>query len=129
MSVILLDIPQLFLLASHSHLQFGRKTHNKEQADIPVLPDGLCNAATPTIIVSSKCDNPPVSWQVSREKVETVSNRFDGLECFQTTKNAPETHKRCISVILRAIALRRLGKRFKVIDEPWMSTIAVFSLS
>ena len=72
--------------------------------------DSLSNAAVPTILVSTKCDNPPTRWEVDHEAVEIVCNKFEGTESFQTSASAPETHKRCISVILKNIALKRSGK-------------------
>ena len=63
----------------------------------------------PTVLVSAKCDNALTSWEVDQEKVESFCNTLD-LESFQTSISAPETHKRCISVILRNIMLERRRK-------------------
>lgn len=69
----------------------------------------LSDAAIPTILVSNKCDNPPSYWKIGRERVEVMCNTYEGTESIQTSVTAPETHKRCISVILRNIALKRSG--------------------
>ena len=84
-------------------------------ADVSDYQDRLSDAAIPTILVSNKCDNPPSYWKVGRERVEVVCNTYEGTESFQTSATAPETHKRCISVILRNIALKRSGKPL----DPW----------
>ena len=41
---------------------------------------------------------------------------MDGVESFQTSSAAPETHKRCLSVILRNILLDRAGRSTA---DPW----------
>ena len=64
----------------------------------------------PTALVSSKCDNPPTSWDVDPCKIEGACSNIEGVESFQTSATAPETHKRCVSVILRNIAAGRDGK-------------------
>lgn len=66
----------------------------------------------PTVLVSSKCDNPSDSWKVDARKVEGFCNRLEGVESFQTSATAPETHKRCVSVILRNISVAKSGKRW-----------------
>ena len=71
--------------------------------------EALANDAVPTVLVSAKCDNAFTSWEVDQEKVESFCNTLD-LESFQTSISAPETHKRCISVILRNIMLERRRK-------------------
>lgn len=68
--------------------------------------EALANDAVPTVLVAAKCDNAFTSWEVDQEKVESFCNTLD-LESFQTSISAPETHKRCISVILRNIMLER----------------------
>ncbi|KAL8822644.1 MAG: hypothetical protein Q9191_006622 [Dirinaria sp. TL-2023a] len=81
-----------------------------ESADGRDNQDRLSDAAIPTILVSNKCDNPPSYWKVGHERVELLCSTYEGTESFQTSATAPETHKRCISVILRHIALKRSGK-------------------
>ena len=68
--------------------------------------EALVNEAVPTVLVSAKCDNPFKSWEVDQEKVENFCNTLN-VESFQTSISAPETHKRCISVILRNIMMER----------------------
>lgn len=71
--------------------------------------EALSNDAVPTILVSTKCDNPAESWEVDQDEIERFCSTMQGLETFQTCASAPETHKRCISVLLRNIMLGRLG--------------------
>ena len=64
----------------------------------------------PTVLVSSKCDNPPSSWEVDACRMEGFCDGLEGVESFQTSATAPETHKRCVSIILRIITSERSGK-------------------
>ena len=59
--------------------------------------------AIPSILVASQCDNPTSSWQVDHRTIDGPWQEKDGTESFQTSVTSPETHKRCISVILRNI--------------------------
>ena len=72
--------------------------------------DAFSRAAIPTILVSSKCDKPTDSWEVDIGKIQAFCQKFEGVELFQTSANSPETHKRCVSVILRHITTDRYGK-------------------
>ena len=76
---------------------------------IGLFLEALSGDAIPTVLVSTKCDNPFKSWKVSQEGVEELCNAFRGLEIFKTSTSAPETHKRCISVILRNIMMEPRG--------------------
>ncbi len=75
------------------------------------LLDALSKDRIPTIVVASNCDHSPKTWQVDHGKVERLCSRFQGVECFQTSISIPETHKRCVSIILRNVMLERNGKR------------------
>ncbi|KAL8797233.1 MAG: hypothetical protein Q9195_000700 [Heterodermia aff. obscurata] len=77
---------------------------------VPYVLSAFSKAALPTVLVSSKCDNPPNSWEVDAGKVEGFCTQLDGVESFQTSATAPETHKRCVSVILRNIIAESPGK-------------------
>ena len=74
------------------------------------LLDALSKDRVPTIVVASRCDHPPKSWRVDHGKVEKLCNRFEGVECFQTSISLPDTHKRCLSIILRNVMLERNGE-------------------
>ena len=75
------------------------------------------NEAVPTVLVSAKCDSPFNMWEVDQEKVEDFCNTLD-VESFQTSITAPETHKRCISVILRNIMMER-RREFPICPGSW----------
>lgn len=72
--------------------------------------DACSNIGIPTVLISTKCDNPRKAWQIDQRVVEEICNTMDGVESFQTSANSPETHKRCVSVILRKIMSERAGK-------------------
>lgn len=69
--------------------------------------DSLSQETIPTIVVASNCDRPPKAWQAEYAKVEKLCTSFENIDCYQTSLNAPETHKRCVSVILRNVILDR----------------------
>ena len=71
--------------------------------------EALSNEAIPTLLVSTKCDNPSKLWEVDQDMVEGLCSDLHDLEIFQTSASAPETHKRCISVLLRNIMLNQHG--------------------
>ncbi len=75
-----------------------------------ITAGGLSKASLPTVLVSSKCDKPTKTWEVDHEMVEELTDNFRRVESFQTSATAPETHKRCISVILRNISSKRSRK-------------------
>lgn len=75
------------------------------------LPDALSKDHVPTIVVASNCDHSPKSWRIDHGKIERLCARFSGVECFQTSISIPETHKRCVSIILRNVMLERNGKQ------------------
>ena len=72
--------------------------------------DALVNDDVPTIVVASNCDHSPRSWRVEYENIERICKKFPGIECFKTDIGVPETHKRCVSIILRNIMQERHGK-------------------
>lgn len=75
-----------------------------------LMLDACSNIAIPTVLISSKCDNPRKAWQIDQRMIEGLCNTMDGVESFQTSANSPETHKRCVSVILRKIMSERAGE-------------------
>lgn len=72
--------------------------------------DSLSNAAIPTILVSSKCDNNRKAWQIDQRMIERTCSTIGGIESFQTSASSPETHKRCISIVLRKVLSARDGE-------------------
>ena len=64
----------------------------------------------PTVLVSSKRDNSSALGEADASKIEGICKRLDGIESFQTSATAPETHKRCVSVILRNITAKKQGE-------------------
>ena len=79
--------------------------------------DSLRKDGIPTIVVASHCDHAPKAWRVEYEKIEKLCLRFKDIECFQTSINVSETHKRCVSIILRNVMLERHGKQPEVTVE------------
>ena len=71
--------------------------------------EALSKDDTPTVLVSAKSDSPRGSWEVDHDMVEELCSTA-GIECFPVSLSAPETHKRCISIILRKIMVKRRGE-------------------
>lgn len=86
--------------------------------------EALTQEAVPTVLVSTKCDTPLESWEVDQDKVEEFCSTLQGLETFQTSATAPETHKRCISVILRNIMLERRGRSRSPAFPPYLQSLS-----
>lgn len=76
--------------------------------------DSLSNAAIPTILVSSKCDNNRKAWQIDQREIESTCSTIGGIASFQTSASSPETHKRCVSVVLRKVLSAREGKSWNI---------------
>lgn len=72
--------------------------------------DSLSNAAIPTILVSSKCDNNRKAWQIDQRMIERTCSTIGGIESFQTSSSSPETQKRCVSIVLRKVLSARDGE-------------------
>ena len=49
-------------------------------------------------------------WKVSNQEIQNLCATADNLESFQTSIASPETHKRCISVMMRNIGLSTNSK-------------------
>ena len=71
----------------------------------------MYQASIPLILVGTKCDTAQKTWQVTTRTVDILLSKYEKVESFQTALRSPETHKRCISVMLRNIMLRRHGER------------------
>lgn len=72
--------------------------------------DACSNIGIPTVLISTKCDSPRKAWQIDQRVIEGICNTMDGVESFQTSAISPETHKRCVSVILRKVMSERAGE-------------------
>lgn len=62
------------------------------------------------VLVSAKSDSPPESWEVDHDVVEELCSTVMGTESLTVSSSAPDTHKRCISIILRKIMVKRRGE-------------------
>jgi len=60
--------------------------------------------------VTCKCDLPVASRQLDLQAIEESCQDKAGIDCFQASLKAPETHKRCISVMLKNLAPEKLGQ-------------------
>lgn len=87
----------------------------KQSLRCMISTEALSKGAVPTVLVSTKCDNPSRSWEVDPGVVESLCSTFRGLEAFQTSASASETHKRCISVLLRNVMVERHGMSFRIL--------------
>lgn len=72
--------------------------------------DAFSKCAMPWVLVSNKCDIPPNARQINPQAFEQICNAFGETQSFHTSFNAPETHKRCISAILRTFMPDPSGK-------------------
>ncbi|KAL8676581.1 MAG: hypothetical protein Q9186_006914 [Xanthomendoza sp. 1 TL-2023] len=68
---------------------------------------GACSKGTvPTVLVCSKCDVPSRLRQVDSQTAEHLrSGVIPNIQIYQTSIQAPDSHKRCLSFILRSIGL------------------------
>lgn len=84
----------------------------KVSSDLHYMPslEALSKDGVPTVLVSAKSDSPRGSWEVDHDMVEELCNTVTGIESFPVSLSAPETHKRCISIILRNIVEERRGE-------------------
>ncbi|KAL8916183.1 MAG: hypothetical protein Q9172_006414 [Xanthocarpia lactea] len=74
---------------------------------IPSFLRACSKSAIPTVLVCSKCDVPPEIRQVDSQITEQLRNGVVGdIQMYQTSIKAPDSHKRCLSFILRNIGLR-----------------------
>lgn len=64
----------------------------------------LSRSGLPFILVGCKCDSHPAHREVDPAVVEKKAKTFLGeVDTFQTSEALPETHRRCLSVITRAV--------------------------
>jgi hypothetical protein len=71
----------------------------------------LAQSGPPVLLVSCKEDSPPKLRQVDLDFSQRMKGRFSMLETCSTSANVPESHKRCISVLLRSILTYRKGEQ------------------
>lgn len=69
--------------------------------------DGLMDADIPCILVSCKCDGPSGARQINPNKIEQAGIILSGVECFQTSADSPDTQKRCLNAVAKAIKMGR----------------------
>ena len=81
-----------------------------------LLLDTLKHQNVPTILVASKCDLSTKRWSATSKKIDGIYKNNKSVNSLQTTLNSPETHKRCISIILSNIMLELHGKRHYLSD-------------
>lgn len=72
--------------------------------------EALSKDGIPAVLVSAKSDSPRGTWEVNHDMVEELCSTVIGIESFPVSLSAPETHKRCISIILRNIMVKRRGE-------------------
>ncbi|KAF1852159.1 ras GEF [Cucurbitaria berberidis CBS 394.84] len=84
-------------------------TSQDSLAKVPELLNHLSKAQLPFILVACKCDQHPAHREVDPAVVEQKAKSFIGdVNVFQVSEAAPETHRGCLSVIVRAaIAAKR----------------------
>jgi GTP-binding protein EngB required for normal cell division len=87
-------------------------THQRAKTDSTTLRiAALSKSSIPTVLVATKCDALPEERQIDPSQVETrVKRTLKNLSTVQTSAGTPETQKRSLSVILRAIATAAKGK-------------------
>lgn len=88
----------------------GNRSETSSNLHYTLYLEALSKDGTPTILVSAKSDSPPESWEVGHGMVEELCSTVFGIESIPVSLSSPETHKRCISIILRNIMTKRHGE-------------------
>lgn len=83
----------------------------------PLLLEALSKHEIPTVLVSAKSDSPPASWEVDHDMLEELCSTITNVEPFSVSLSKPETHKRCISIILRKIMVKKRGELLPSLAE------------
>ena len=78
----------------------------------PPILEALSRNGIPTVLVSAKSDSPRRALEMNHDMVDEFGSTATGIESFPVSLFAPETHKRCISIILRNIMVKRRGELF-----------------
>ncbi|KAF9698291.1 hypothetical protein EKO04_003907 [Ascochyta lentis] len=78
-------------------------------ARVPDMLAMLANANMPFVLAACKCDQHPAHREVDPAVVEQKAKSFlANLSVFSTSESAPDTHRACLSVVIRAaIAAKR----------------------
>ncbi|KAF2839551.1 ras GEF [Patellaria atrata CBS 101060] len=75
---------------------------------VPPMLMAFHKASLPSVLVSCKCDNHPALRQVDPNAVERRAKSFLGeVSAIQVSHTAPETHQKCMSMILGAVIAAR----------------------
>jgi GTPase SAR1 family protein len=98
-------------------------------ARVPEMLSILAKSHLPFVLAACKCDQHPAHREVDPAVVEQKAKSFLGhVSVFSTSDNAPDTHRACLSVIIRAaIAARR--PRSQASSRRRANSSAVLSLS
>ncbi|KAJ4333052.1 hypothetical protein N0V95_009513 [Ascochyta clinopodiicola] len=81
-------------------------------ARVPDILAMLANAALPFVLAACKCDQHPAHREVDPAVVEQKATSFLGpLSVFSTSESAPDTHRACLSVVIRAAIAAIVAKR------------------
>ncbi|KAL3417775.1 RasGEF domain-containing protein [Phlyctema vagabunda] len=84
--------------------------------ELPQTLNALVSSSLPTILVSCKCDNPENTRQIDVESMESAC--LSCVEAFKTAANAPESARRCLSSILKAVMANKSGQPGPLSDGP-----------
>ncbi|KAF2668558.1 ras GEF [Microthyrium microscopicum] len=75
---------------------------------VPETLNGLYNAKIPFLLVACKCDHSPNLTPVNPDQVDADARaQIGSIRTLRTSEAAPDTQKRCVAVLLRAIAAVR----------------------
>lgn len=72
---------------------------------LPQTMNAMVRSSIPTIVVATKCENPPNTRQIDVEKMEATCTTC--LESRQTSTNKPESARNALSAMLRAVLTLR----------------------
>lgn len=91
--------------------------------------DILSKAALPFVLVACKCDQHPAHREVDPAVVEQKAKSFLGdVSVFSTSEASPETHRSCLSVIIRA-AISAKRPRSRASSRRRANSSAVLSMT
>ncbi|KAF2190778.1 ras GEF [Zopfia rhizophila CBS 207.26] len=83
-------------------------TSNESLTQVPEMLNALSKASLPFVLVACKCDQHPAHREVDPAVIEQKAKSFFGdVNTFQTLESAPDTQKRCLSVITRSVIASR----------------------
>lgn len=88
--------------------EFARRAQTVDDEIADHTSGGIYNASIPFILVACKCDFPSTHRHVDPAGVEKRAKALIGdITAFQTSKAQPDSQKRCVAVLLRAIVSMR----------------------